>query len=142
MDYFIAEEEIVFLGYHLNHKLWKAPNRDLVLIDQSIGQLIDRNYYPLKLGLEISDEGDKIKNRWINEDFDNLCKEIKTLKDAKITDIIFHLLDWSGEARKNLVSYIKITKLKTLKDEKFHNFSMPPNDRLSTCWSYIYITEY
>ncbi len=140
MDYFIAEEEIVFLGYHLNHKLWKAPNRDLVLIDQSIGQLIDRNYYPLKLGLEISDEGDKIKNRWINEDFDNLCKEIKTLKDAKITDIIFHLLDWSGEARKNLVSYIKITKLKTLKDEKFHNFSMPPNDSDSLRVGVTYIS--
>ena len=128
MDYFIADQETSFLGYHLQNKLWKTPNRDLVALDQSFAQTIDRNYYPLKLGLEISDKGDKIKNRWINEDFNNLCKEIKTIKDAKITDIIFHLLDWSGDARKNLVSYIKSTKIKTLKDGKFHNFSIPPSD--------------
>lgn len=140
MDYFIADQEISFLGYHLRKKLWKTPNRDLVVLDQSSAQAIDRNYYPLKVGLKISDEGDKIKNRWVNEDFSNLCKEIKTLKDDKITDIIFHLLDWSSDAKENLVSYIKSTKLKTSKDGKFHNFSMPPNDSDSLRVGVTYIS--
>ena len=131
MDHFIAEEEIVFLGYHLEKKLWKTPNVNLVSLDQSFAQLIDRNYYPLKLGLKISDKGDTIKNRWINEDFRQLCTEIKKSKNAKITDIIFHLLDESGQARKDLVDSIKSTKLKTIKDGKFHNFSMLPDDSYS-----------
>lgn len=140
MDHFIADEETVFLGYHLTKKLWKTPNVDMVAIDQSLAQLIDRNYYPHKLGLAISDEGDKIKNRWMNEDFTQLCTEIKTLKDAKITDIIFHLLDQSGQARNNLVDFIKRTKLKTLKDNKYHNFSIPPNDRESPRVGITYVS--
>lgn len=128
MDYFKADEEIVFLGYHLDQKLWKIPKSDMVAIDTDFGQLVDRNYYPLKAGLEISDEGDVIKNRWKNEDFEKLCNQLKTLDEPKITDIVFHLLDWSGEARKNLVDFIVQTKQKTLRDEKFHNFSIPPDD--------------
>ncbi|MBA4336978.1 hypothetical protein C0416_04385 [bacterium] len=127
MDYFKADEEIVFLGYHLDQKLWKIPKSDMVAIDTNFGQLIDRNYVPLKAGLKVSDDGDVIKKHWVNENFDKLCKELKALNEAKITDIIFHLLDWSGEARKNLVDFIISTKQKTLDDEKFHNFSMPPD---------------
>lgn len=128
MDFFKTDEEIVFLGYHLDQKLWKIPRVDMFTIDSNFGQLIDRNYYPLKAGLEVSDEGDAIKNRWKNADFDKLCDQLKTLDEPKITDIIFHLLDWSGEARKNLVDFIIQTKQKTLQDGKFHNFSMPPDD--------------
>ncbi|NQV37031.1 MAG: hypothetical protein HQ509_03385 [Candidatus Marinimicrobia bacterium] len=47
MDYFKADEEIVFLGYHLDQKLWKIPRVDMFAIDNDFGQLIDRNYYPL-----------------------------------------------------------------------------------------------
>jgi len=131
MDYFKADEEIVFLGYHLNQKLWKIPNTDVVVINTDFGQLIDRNYYPLKAGLEVSDEGDIIKNRWKNEDFDQLCNQLKTLNQAKITDIIFYLLDWSGESRENLVDFIIKTKQKTTYDGKIHNFSMLPDDSCS-----------
>jgi len=128
MEYFKADEEIVFLGYHLDQKLWKIPKSDFVAIDTDFGQLIDRNYYPLKAGLEVSDEGDAIKNRWKNEDFDKLCNRLKTLNEAKITDIIFHLLDWSGKARENLVNFIVKIKKKTFTDNRNHDFSMPPND--------------
>lgn len=61
MDYFKADEEIVLLGYHLDQKLWKNPKFDMFAIDTYFGQLIDRNYYPLKAGFEVSDEGDSIK---------------------------------------------------------------------------------
>ena len=140
MDYFKADEEMTFLGYHLDQKLWKIPKVDMYMIDTSFAQLIDRNYYPLKLGLEVSDEGDAIKNRWKNEHFDQLCNQLKPFNQAKITDIIFHLLDWSGDARKNLVDFIVKTKQQTLMDGKIHNFSMPPDDNYSPRVGVTYIS--
>jgi len=131
MDYFKADEEMTFLGYHLEQKLWKIPKVDGCLIATSFAQLVDRNYYPLKAGLVVSDDGDTIKNRWKNEDFDRLCNQLKNIGQAKITDIVFHLLDWSGNARKNLVDLIIKIKQKTLNDRKTHNFSMPPDDSFS-----------
>ena len=131
MDYFKADEEMSFLGYHLKQKLWKIPKVDGCLIATQFAQLVDRNYYPLKAGLEVSDDGDTIKNRWKNEDFDRLCNQLKNIGQAKITDIIFHLLDWSGNERKNLVDLIIKTKQKTLSDGKTNNFSMPPDDSFS-----------
>ncbi|PKP56123.1 MAG: hypothetical protein CVT88_10005 [Candidatus Altiarchaeales archaeon HGW-Altiarchaeales-1] len=86
------------------------------------------------------DEGDTIKNRGKNENFDKLCNQLKTLNEPKITDIIFHLLDWSGEARKNPVDFIIQTKQKTLQDGKFHNFSMPPDDSYSPRVGVTYIS--
>ncbi len=142
MDYFKADEEMVFLGYHLDQKLWKIPKSDGVAIDTDFGQLIDRNYYPLKAALEVSYEGDAIKNRWKNVNFDKLCDQLKTLDEPKITDIVFHLLDWSGEARKNLVDFIIQTKQKTLQDGRFHNFSMPPDDSYSPRVGVTYISLY
>lgn len=128
IDYFKAGEEMAFLGYHLENKLWKIPNVDGCLIATQFAQLLDRNYYPLKAGLEVSDDGDTIKNRWKNEDFDRLCNELKSINQAKITDIIFYLLDWSGNARTNFVNLITKTKHKTLNDDKTYNFTMPPDD--------------
>ena len=128
MDYFIAEEEIVYLGYHLTNKLWKHPGGDKCQLNADYGQLIDRNYYPFKLGLEVSDEEDAIKNRWMNDEFNDLCNRLKTLDEPRITDIIFHLLDMSGEAIQQLMKYIAQTKQKTLQDGKWHNFSIPPID--------------
>ena len=128
MDYFRADEEMAFLGYHLDQKLWEIPKMNMVMIENSFAQLIDRNYYPLKLGLEVSDEGDEIKNRWKNEHFDQLCDQLKTFNQARITDIIFYLLDLSGDTRKNLVDFIIKQKQQTLIDGKFHNFSMPPDE--------------
>lgn len=140
MDYFKADEEMVFLGYHLDQKLWKIPKSNMVAIDTDFGQLVDRNYYPLKAGLEVSDEGDVIKNRWKNEDFERLCNRLKTLDEPKITDIIFHLLDWSGDARKNLVNFIVQTKQNTAQDGKFHDFSMPPDDKYSPRVGVTYVS--
>lgn len=140
MDYFKADEEMVFLGYHLNQKLWKIPKSDGVAISTDFGQLVDRNYYPLKAGLEVLDGGDILKNRWKNKDFDRLCNQLKTLDDPKITDIIFYLLDWSGEARDNLVHFIAQNKQKTLQDGKFHNFSLPPDDSYSPRVGVTYVS--
>lgn len=131
MDYFKADEEMSFLGYHLKQKLWKIPKVDGCLIATSFAQLVDRNYYPIKAGLKVSDDGDTLKNRWKNKNFDRLCNQLKNIDQAKITDIIFHLLDWSGNARTNFVNLIIKIKQKTLNDGKTHNFSMPPDDSFS-----------
>ena len=56
MDYFKADEELIFLGYHLNQKLSKIPEVDSFHIDRKFGQIIDRNYYPIKMGLRVSDQ--------------------------------------------------------------------------------------
>lgn len=128
MEYFKSDEEMNFLGLHLTEKLWKREDVDQELVDSSMGQIIDRNYYPYKLGIYISDEGDAIKNKWKNESFENLCYELKKINDPKIVDIMFNLFDLSSETREHLVNFIKESKEKTLKDNKFHNFSMPPGE--------------
>ncbi len=132
MDYFKADEEMTFLGYHLDRKLWKNPEAAMIALDKGFAQLIDRNYYPLKAGLKISDEGDAIKNRWRNEKFDQLCDQLKCSNEAKITDILFHLFDWSGDARDKLVYYMISTKQKTIIDEGSHDFTILPDSGDST----------
>lgn len=124
MEFSYAEEEMHFLGYHLISKLWKNPEYSYVMITSEYGQLIDRNYYPFKIGLETSAKSDKIRNRWKNDDFDILCREIELLNTPKTTDVIFHLLDLSKESRENIVTHIKLAKSKTNKDYKQHNFSI------------------
>ena len=140
MDYFKANEEIAFLGFHLDQKLWKIPNMDKCIIESDFAKLIDRNYYPLKAGLEVSDEGDVIKQRWKDENFDQLCNELKNLNAAKITDILFYLFDLSGEARKNLVGFIISTKQKTISDGKSHDFSLPPGNHDSPSFGASYVS--
>lgn len=128
MDYFKAESEKIYLGYHLENKLWRLPNNDFVALDPNFGGLIDRNYYPLRLGVEITDEGDVIKHRWKNDDFELLCVQLANSNDSKVTDIIFTLLDWDGVSRDNLVKYIRQIKEQTLQDDKWHNFSIISNN--------------
>ncbi|MDD4778528.1 MAG: SEC-C metal-binding domain-containing protein [Fermentimonas sp.] len=131
MGYFRAEEEMIFLGYHLMHKLCKTDGSDLVGIDSYYGRLIDRNYYPLKTGNSqlANDETDPLKNNWKDPDFNQFTSELKRLKLPQVTDIIFHLLDWSSTSRSNLVEYIKETKNKTKIDGKLHSLSTstPPD---------------
>lgn len=129
MDYFKADNEMIYLGYHLENKLWKLPNNDFVSLDNDFGGAIDRNYYPLRLGVNITDEGDSIKNRWKNEDFDILCNLIAKANEPKVTDAIFTLLDWDGPSRDNLIKYIRQIKTQTIQDNKGHNFSMVSNNK-------------
>jgi len=127
MDYFKAESEIIYLGYHLNNKLWKLPNADFATIDPDYGGLIDRNYYPIKLGITLPSDSDKIQNRWKNKDFEELCDQLKESSEPMTTEVIFTLLDWDSSAREKIVKYIKETKLKTLRDNHMHNFSLMSN---------------
>ena len=128
MDYFGADNEMIYLGYHLENKLWKLPNNDFVSLDNDFGGAIDRNYYPLRLGVKITDKGDSIKSRWKNADFEILCSLLSKSIEPKVTDVIFTLLDWDGAARDNLMKYMRQIKGQTLMDNRSHNFSTLSNN--------------
>lgn len=127
MEYFRGDDEMAYLGFHLMQKLWKTPDVDFYLIDPRYTQMIDRNYYPLKAGIKVSDKGDAIKAKWSNKEFEAF---LSTLKDADIpqfTDIVFQLLDLSGQARGQIVKYISLTKEKTEKDNQMHSAALLPD---------------
>lgn len=140
MDYFRANEEMAFLGYHLDQKLWKIADADFCGINSDFAQLIDRNYFPIRAGIQVSDEGDDIQHRWKNKQFEQLCTELNNINESKITDILFYLFDCSGETRKNIVDNIFITKQKTLQDDKNHDFSMPPDEPKSSTPGFSYFS--
>jgi hypothetical protein len=129
MDYFKADSELIYLGYHLENKLWRLPNHDVISLENDFGGAIDRNYYPLRLGVNITDEGDTIKSRWKNENFDELCNLLTKANEPKTTDAIFALLDWDGPSRDKLTKYIRQIKTQTTQDNKWHNFSMLSNNK-------------
>lgn len=112
MEYFKADEEIVYLGYHLDRKLCKLDNCDYVGLESDFGGLIDRNYYPYKMGLDslLSSENDPLQHRWKDAKFDYFTKLIKSTKHPNTTDIIFNLLDWSGDTRKGVVEEMILMK--------------------------------
>lgn len=127
MDYLRADEEMVYLGYHLLHKLWKEPKSDFMLLKSDYGNAIDRNFYPYKLGVldELPKETDDIANSWRNAEFDRLCSELKSKNIPGAVDIIFALFDLCSKTREDLLKYINATKKRTLEDDKMHSFAMP-----------------
>lgn len=127
-DYYMFQSEMDILGYHLTNGLYKTPRFTNCHIDSSFAQMIDRNYYPVKTGIDVSDEGDSLKRLWRNNNFERLLNELKNNKSPKIVDLIFHLLSLSGESRENLVELILKTKSHTLNDNKMHDFSISNED--------------
>lgn len=132
MDYFKADEEMVYLGFHIIQKLRKDDKYDFFTIHTDFWQLIDRNYYPFKAWFNVSDKWDAIKQSWKNDNFEKLFIELKWIKQENIVDVIFHLLDLSWEGRDNLINLIIQTKSKTITDNKGHDFSIP-----DACLTYV-----
>jgi hypothetical protein len=126
-EYYKSISEIDLLGYHLTNKIYKPPDSSIISVDSSFAQLIDRNYYPYKAGLNISNKGDVLTKRWYNKDFENLCDELKTQNVPKFTDLLFQLFDLSGDSQERFISFILKSKRKTINDNKNHNFSFVPN---------------
>ena len=111
-DYYYASTEMCFLGYHLRRKLWRDPQRGMVLIDDEFASEIDQNYYPFLAGIDVDPDivNDRIANRWRNESFEKFWGQIAQHKDPRRTRIIFDLFDLSGDAADNLMSMIKQTE--------------------------------
>lgn len=125
MEYFRADEELVYLGYHLDQKLWPRDGFDYVSIETDFGGIIDRNYYPYKTGVShlLSEKDDPISNNWKDPKFDTFIKEIKSTGDPRTTDIVFSLLDWSGKARSTIVSQLNKIKQESQRERKLKSFA-------------------
>jgi len=127
LDYFYAAEELIFLGYHLKHKLSKIDNYDGGMLDTDFGAIIDRNYYPQKTGLShlVSDKNDPILNRWKPEKFELLLNYIKNSGHECTTDIIFGLMDFSGKAQEDIVKNMISFKQKAFKENTSKSLAYP-----------------
>jgi len=123
-EYYKFQTEMDMLGYHLTNKIYKTPRFAYCHVDSSFAQMIDRNYYPLKTGIDISDKGDQLKELWSNEEFGRLLKELKRYNTPKIVDLVFRLLELSGDTRDTLVDLMRKNKSLTINDNKMHNFSL------------------
>ena len=121
---FFATNEIVYLGYHLLHKLWDDGTKHLVLLDEDYAQCIDRNYYPELIGAEVSDEGDRIANRWINEDFKRLCDEISKSSSPQKTDVLFALYDLSSDCIDELFMMMRMARERSRKNHTVVTLTM------------------
>lgn len=111
-DYFFADEELVYLGYHIKQKLWRIDRCDWVTLENDFAGIITRNYYPYKLGIshQLSDGDDPISNRWVNPKFDLFIEKIKSIKNPATVDIIFHLFDLSYDDRDKIVEHMESLK--------------------------------
>ena len=104
---FFATNEIVYLGYHLLHKLWDNGENKKVILGEEYAQFIDRNYYPKLVGVEVTKEGDRISKRWENEDFKRLCADISKSPNPEKIDVLFALYDLSSAGIDKLFQMIK-----------------------------------
>jgi len=127
MGYFAGDDEMAFLGYHLHQKLWFNPEANMILIDNHFAAMIDRNYFPYKAGIDVSDETDVLQHGWKNEDFNTACSDLAQLLDENIILIMFVLLDLSGKARDGLIENIQQATRQRSFDGRSHNFTLPPD---------------
>lgn len=130
-DQIVADEESVILTYHLQSKLWKDPEVTLFALDAGLAEILSQDYMPKNLGVEIDPKNNPLASRWKDEEFDRFVEQLATHQHPKITDVVFHLLDLSGDMRKAFLKLIVEVKAKSEQDGKMHSFSIPPDDSYS-----------
>ncbi len=89
------------------------------MLTTDFGANIDRNYYPYKTGQShlLSDKNDPILNRWKPKNFEVLLENIKHSGHPNSVDIIFHLMDFSGDAQENIVTSMIEYKRKAISEK-------------------------
>lgn len=140
VDYFKAENEIGYLGYHLQYKLAPDEESTYIIIDNIFAQNVDRNYYPKRMGFHISNKNDSLKQRWKNVEFDKLCAEIANYNFPQKTDVIFSLFDRESDTRDSIIKHLKNCKLETKKNNSNHDRTILSEDCFgnksgTTCFS-------
>ena len=104
---FFATNEIVYLGYHLLRNLRDDGTNKKMFLGKEYAQCVDRNFYPKLIGVEVTDEGDRISKRWVNEDFKRLCEDISKSPNPEKVDVLFALYDLSSDGIDKLFHMIK-----------------------------------
>lgn len=135
-DYFFADEELVYLGYHLKQKLWKIDGYDGSALDTSFGANIDRNYYPFKTGYSeyLQKSNDPLNSIWKDPKFDHLIDVLKKRNHPKTTSIIFSLLDWSSDARKDIIERMFKTKNNSRKTGEIKSIAVATPPDFGLCY--------
>ena len=123
-DYYIANNEIVLLAYHLSQRLWRSPGYDIETVDASWAQLIDAHYPAARGQHAPPDASTKLFNRWKNDGFRALVDQLKESRVPGFTDAVFMLNEMSSKLADKLVVLIESTKLKTARDGKRHTVSV------------------
>lgn len=125
---FFATNEIVYLGYHLLHKLWNDGAKKMVFLDEEYAQYIDRNYYPQLIGEKATEEGDRIAKRWVNEDFKRLCDEISKSTSPEKIDVLFALYDLSSGSIDKLFQMIRQARARSMNNHTVVTLTMILDD--------------
>ena len=125
MEYFRADNEMSYLGWHLKKKLFRQKEYDYTAILSDFAQLIDANY-PVLRGYQVKTKAsEKILPSWSNAKFQEIEKKIKETKEPGFTDALFLLYDLAGKGADDLIDWIDKTKKRSLDDGKPHSFSIP-----------------
>ena len=121
----ISSNEIIHLAYHLRYGLFMPKNSDMLVLDQSFGQILDADYYHRKMGTPKPEKEDELFNPWSNREFKRLVYTIKQLNDPLVTDIVFFLMMIPQEIVDDIIKYIKMVNSQVKKDSsKLHDFSL------------------
>lgn len=138
MDYVRGTEEIQYLAYHLVHKLSRLPDSDCLVLDNDLGLQIDKNYYSYIYGIQDKNpEKDRVRNSWINTEFQEVCNALKEFKHPQLTNLIFDIFDWDERTRNKMVEMIREKKQQTSIDGKNHIFSLLPSSKELAGFTYV-----
>jgi hypothetical protein len=132
LDHFIADNEIVFLAYHLKNKLYGIKKFNKELLESSISEYLIEDFNRkrgfLKTMINFPENNLCL---WKNEKITQLVDAIKESKDAGFTDAVFFLYDISGDYGDELNRNLELIKKKTLIDDKNHDLSISSSDNSS-----------
>ena len=123
-DYYITNNEVVLLAYHLSQRLWRSPDYDIETVDPSWAQLIDAHFPAARGQYALTNPLMKLFNSWKNDGFRALLDQLKESRVAGFTDAVFMLNEMSSELADELVVLIETIKLKTVQDGKRHSVSL------------------
>ena len=125
-NYFIASEEMAYLGYHLCNRLHPILEAKEIYIDDRYAQYIDRNFYPYKLGVDnwVNEDNDPVRHRWHNEWFSRLCTKIKQSNLPDKVDILFHLFDMRPQSVDRIISRVKDLREQVKRDGEMNYTSV------------------
>jgi len=125
-DYFKANSELTFLAYHLRHKLIlpPKPRPNVQVLDNTFAGLIDGNFPVLRMADERTKGTEKLHPGWQNPGFHEPVAQVKSSRQAGLTDAIFFLYDIAGASADKLIETLKLLLDKTRADGKSHDASM------------------
>jgi hypothetical protein len=99
---------------------------NMLMLDQTVGQYIDADYYHKKMGAPKPDKKDALLDQWENKDYKKLVDTVKQLNDPAMTDIVFFLMTIPHTIVDAIMRQIKKTNEEAAKGgTKLHDFSAP-----------------